>query len=58
MGGLLDDPNKSMFDFDITQLKGELLEHINELRNHLITKMDINDFRGYYDNIYIMIFMQ
>ena len=52
MGGLLDDPDKSMFDFDITQLKDELLEHINELRTHLITKMDIGDFSRYYDNIY------
>lgn len=50
--GLLDDPNKSMFDFDITQLKCELLEHINDLRNHLSTKMDIGDFSRYYDNIF------
>lgn len=50
--GLLDDPNKSMFDFDITQLKSELSEHIGELRNHIDTKMDIDEFSRYYDNIY------
>lgn len=50
--GLLDDPNKSMFDFDINQLKSELSEHINELRYHLSTKMDIGDFNVYYNNIY------
>lgn len=50
--GLLDDPNKSMFDFDISQLKGELLDHITELRIYLSTKMDIDDFSRYYDNIY------
>ena len=65
--GLLDDPNKSMFDFDITQLKSELLDHINELGNCLSTKIDIDDF--YYDItddgvlkditiIYILIYMQ
>ena len=49
--GLLDDPDKSMFDFDINQLKGELLDHINKLGNTLSTKMDIDDFSSYYDNI-------
>lgn len=52
MGGLLEDPDKSMFDFDVSQLKTELLEHITELRIYLSTKMDIDDFSRYYDNIY------
>ena len=50
--GLVSDPNKSMFDFDINQLKGELLDHINTLGNSLSTKVDIGDFSRYYDNIY------
>ena len=52
MGGLLEDPDKSMFDFDVSQLKTELLEHINELRDRLNTKMDTNEFIQYYNNIY------
>ena len=50
--GILDDPDKSMFDFDINQLKSELLDHINQLGYTLSTKVDISDFSRYYDNIY------
>jgi hypothetical protein len=52
MGGLLEDPDKSMFDFDVSQLKSEILDHINELGTRLSTKIDIDDFSRYYNNIY------